>query len=71
MKKPSTLLNQKKKKKKIHEGSPAAESKLIRVGDQILKIHGKSIIGLTTPEVVDMLKKIDDAFVLSIRRPNT
>ena len=53
---------------KVHENSPAATSGMIQVGDQIVKIDGRSVAGMTAAMVVEIMRNLKENFVFSIRR---
>jgi len=52
----------------IHECSPASSSGLILIGDQIVKIDGKNIAGMTTAMVIEVMRELKENFVFSFRR---
>jgi len=51
---------------KIHDDSPAHG--LLHIGDQIVKIEGIMIAGMTTSKVLQLLRNLKDVFVFTIRR---
>jgi len=55
---------------KVHEDSPASACGQINPGDQIVKIDGRTISGMTSSMVIGIMKELKDTVVFSIRRFN-
>ncbi|XP_060747703.1 tyrosine-protein phosphatase non-receptor type 13 isoform X3 [Tachysurus vachellii] len=55
--------------KKLFPGQPAAESRLIRVGDVILRVNQTSLKGLTQHEVISALRGTGQDVTLLLCRP--
>jgi len=53
---------------KVYDNTPAAATSMIQIGDQIVKIDGKAIAGMTTAMVIEVMRQLKDTFVFSLRR---
>ena len=53
----------------IHEGSPANQNGVLMVGDEILEVNGKPLVGVTHDEATELVQSTSRDVTIVVCRP--